>query len=111
MNRLWVCRSTAENIARAEKYEYFKANEKYCLVITDEEPEKMAEISGEAANSLTVQDWTWIKAVSDKIRAEQEYELFQRQQRDFISRFEAELKNAKEGLTNGGSADGEGRTE
>ena len=54
MNKLWVCRSTAENIARAEKYEYFKANDKYCLVITDETPEKMAEVTEDAARSLTV---------------------------------------------------------
>ena len=55
MNKLWVCRSTAENIKRAEKYEYFKANEKYCLVITDETPDKMAEVQGDAVKSLTVQ--------------------------------------------------------
>lgn len=110
MNRLWVCRSTAENIARAEKYEYFKANAKYCLVITDETPEKMAEITGDAVRSLTVQDWAWIKSVGDKIRTEEEYREFQRQQREFISRFEEELKNAKEGLTDGGDHES-GRTE
>lgn len=102
MNRLWVCRSTAENIARAEKYEYFKANEKYCLVITDETPDKMAEVTAEAAKSLTMQDWTWIKAVGERIEAEKEYAEFQRQQREFISRFEKELENAKERMTDGG---------
>lgn len=102
MNRLWVCRSTAENIARAEKYEYFKANDKYCLVITDETPEKMAEVTEDAARSLTVQDWTWIKAVGDKIKAEQEYQALQEKQKEFLERFEAELIKAKEGLTDGG---------
>lgn len=102
MNKLWVCRSTAENIARAEKYEYFKANEKYCLVITDETPDKMAEVTAEAAKSLTMQDWTWIKAVGERIKAEKEYAEFQRQQRDFISRFEKELENAKGRMTDGG---------
>lgn len=92
MNKLWVCRSTAENIARAEKYEYFKANEKYCLVITDETPEKMAEVTDDAARSLTVQDWTWITAVGEKIKAEKEYDAFQQQQKEFLKRFEAELK-------------------
>lgn len=101
MNRLWVCRSTAENIERAEKYEYFKANEKYCLVITDDTPEKMAEVTAEAAKSLTMQDWAWIKAVGERIKAEQEYAEFQRQTDEFISRFEEELKNAKERMTNG----------
>lgn len=101
MNKLWVCRSTAENIARAEKYEYFKANEKYCLVIADEAPEKMAEVTAEAAKSLTMQDWAWIKAVSERIKAEKEYAEFQRQTDEFISRFEEELKNAKERMTNG----------
>lgn len=99
MNKLWVCRSTAENIARAEKYEYFKANDKYCLVITDETPEKMAEVTDDAARSLTVQDWTWIKAVGEKIKAEQEYEAFQEEQRKFLERFEAELKGR---MTDGG---------
>ena len=103
MNKLWVCRSTAENIARAEKYEYFKANEKYCLVITDETPEKMAEVTEEAAKSLTMQDWTWIKAVGERIKAEIEYAEFQRQQREFLERFENELKGR---MTDGGSPDG-----
>lgn len=92
MNRLWVCRSTAENIERAEKYEYFKANEKYCLVITDETPEKMAEISGDAAKSLTDQDWEWIKTVGEKIKAERELKAFTEKQKDFLVRFEEELK-------------------
>ena len=92
MNRLWVCRSTAENIERAEKYEYFKANEKYCLVITDETPEKMAEISGDAAKSLTDQDWEWIKTVGEKIKAERELKAFTEKQKDFLVRFEDELK-------------------
>ena len=99
MNKLWVCRSTAENIARAEKDEYFKANEKYCLVVTDETPEKMAEVTEDAARSLTVQDWTWIRAVGEKIRAELEYTAFQREQREFLERFEAELKGR---MTDGG---------
>lgn len=99
MNKLWVCRSTAENIARAEKYEYFKANEKYCLVVTDGTPEKMAEVTGDAAKSLTVQDWTWIRAVGEKIKAEQEYSAFQREQREVLERFEAELKGR---MTDGG---------
>lgn len=102
MNRLWVCRSTAENIARSEKYPYFKANEKYCLVITDDTPEKMAEVTPEAARSLTRQDWEWIHSVSEKIRAEREYSQFQQKQREFLSHFEQELKNAKERMTNGG---------
>ena len=101
MNRLWVCRSTAENIARAEKYEYFKANSQYCLVITDETPEKMAEVDGDAAKSLTVQDWTWINSVSAKIKADQEYKAFQEEQNTFLKRFEAELIKQKEGLTHG----------
>ena len=92
MNKLWVCRSTAENIERAEKYEYFKANEKYCLVITDDTLEKMAEVTAEAAKSLTMQDWTWIKAVGERIKAEQEYAEFKRQQDEFLKRFEEELK-------------------
>ena len=99
MNKLWVCRSTAENIAMAEKYEYFKANAKYCLVITDETPEKMAEVTAEAAKSLTMQDWTWIKAVGEKIKAEKEYAEFQRQQQEFLKRFEEELKGR---MTDGG---------
>ena len=102
MNKLWICRSTAENIERAEKYEYFKANERYCLVITDETPEKMAEVTANAARSLTMQDWTWIKAVGEKIKADKEYAAFQQQQKEFISRFEEELKNAKERMTDGG---------
>lgn len=105
MNRLWVCRSTAENIERAEKYEYFKANEKYCLVITDETPEKMAEISGDAARSLTAQDWAWIKTVGDKIKAEQELKAFSEKQKDFLVRFEEELKGR---MTDGGNSDGVG---
>ena len=84
MNRLWVCRSTAENITRAEKYEYFKANDKYCLVITDEEPTAMAEITGDAVRSLTVQDWEWIKSVGAKIKAEQEYKAFEQEQKKFL---------------------------
>ena len=99
MNKLWVCRSTAENIAMAEKYEYFKANAKYCLVITDETPEKMAEVTAEAAKSLTMQDWTWIKAVGEKIKAEKEYAEFKRQQQEFLKRFEEELKGR---MTDGG---------
>lgn len=103
MNRLWVCRSTAENITRAEKYEYFKANDKYCLVITDETPDKMAEVKGDAVKSLTVQDWTWIKTVGEKIKAEQEYAAFQQKQKEFLKRFEMELK---ERMENGGSPNG-----
>lgn len=105
MNKLWVCRSTAENIARAEKYEYFKANEKYCLVITDDTPEKMAEVTAEAAKSLTMQDWTWIKAVGERIKAEKEYAEFQRKQKDFLERFEAELK---ERMTDAGNPEYDG---
>lgn len=105
MNKLWVCRSTAENIERAEKYEYFKANERYCLVITDETPEKMAEISGDAARSLTAQDWEWIKTVGDKIKAEQELKAFTEKQKDFLVRFEEELKGR---MTDGGNSDGVG---
>lgn len=108
MNRLWVCRSTAENIERAEKYEYFKANERYCLVITDETPERMAEVTEDAAKSLTQQDWAWITAVGEKIKADLEYASFQQKQREFISRFEEELKNAKERMTNAGNPDGDG---
>ena len=107
MNKLWVCRSTAENIKRAEKYEYFKANEKYCLVITDETPDKMAEVQGDAVKSLTVQDWTWIKAVGEKIKADTEYTAFQQQQKEFLERFEAELKGR---MTDAGNPDG-GRKE
>lgn len=92
MNKLWICRSTAENIARAEKYEYFKANERYCLIITDETPDKMAEVTVEAAKSLTMQDWTWIKAVGERIKVDREYAEFQREQNEFLERFEAELK-------------------
>lgn len=108
MNKLWVCRSTAENIARAEKYEFFKANDKYCLVITDETPEKMAEVTSDAARSLTVQDWEWIKTVGAKIKEEQEYAAFDRQTKEFVSRLEAELKNAKERMENAGNPDGDG---
>lgn len=103
MNKLWVCRSTAENIARAEKYEHFKANPKYCLVITDDTPDKMAEVTVEAAKSLTVQDWTWIKAVGEKIKADAEYAAFQQKQKEFLARFEEELKGR---MTDGGSPDG-----
>ena len=110
MNRLWVCRTTAENIERAEKFEYFKANEKYCLVITDKTPEKMAEVNEEAAKSLTMQDWVWINSVGEKLKAEAEYAAFQRRQKEFINRFEAELIRQKEGLTDAGNPDG-GRTE
>lgn len=106
MKRLWVCRSTAENIARAEKYEYFKANEKYCLVITEQEPEKMAEVTSDAASSLTQQDWTWIKAVGEKIRAETEYRLLQEEQKKFLNRFEAELRRMKEGQSDGRESGG-----
>lgn len=105
MNKLWVCRSTAENIERAEKYPYFKANQKYCLVITDETPEKMAEVSADAAKSLTLQDWEWIKAVGEKIKAEAEYAAFQQQQKEFLKRFEAELK---ERMNDARSPDGSG---
>lgn len=105
MNRLFICRSTAENIERAEKYEYFKANERYCLVITDETPEKMAEVTGEAAKSLTQQDWTWINAVGEKIKADLEYAEFQRKQTEFLKRFEAELKGR---MTDAGNPDGDG---
>ena len=101
MNRLWICRTTAENIERAEKYAYFKANDKYCLVITDETPEKMAEVTGEAAKSLTMQDWAWITSVGEKIKAEKEYAEFQRQTQEFISRLEHELENAKGRMTDG----------
>ena len=104
-NKLWVCRSTAENIARAEKYEYFKANDKYCLVITAETPERMAEVTPEAAQSLTMQDWAWIKSVGAKIKADKEYAEFQREQREFISRFEEELENAKRRMTDGGNSE------
>ena len=110
MNRLWVCRSTAENIERAEKYEYFKANEKYCLVITDETPEKMAEVTGDAVKSLTAQDWAWINSVGAKIKAEREYKAFEAEQKQFLERFEDELIKRKEGLTDGGHP-GDGGTE
>ena len=105
MNKLWVCRSTAENITRAEKYEYFKANDKYCLVITDETPEKMAEVTGDAARALTVQDWAWIKTVGEKIKAEQELKAFEKEQKEFLERFETELKGR---MTDGGNSDGDG---
>lgn len=105
MNRLWVCRSTAGNIARAEKYEFFKANDKYCLVITDETPEKMAEVTSDAARSLTVQDWEWIRTVGAKIKAEQEYKAFAEKQKEFLERFEEELKGR---MTNVGNSDGDG---
>lgn len=95
MNKLWVCRSTAENIARAEKYEYFKANEKYCLVITDDTPEKMAKVTDDAAKSLTVQDWTWITAVGAKIKAEQEYKAFQEEQKSFLNALKKNSSNRK----------------
>lgn len=111
MNKLWVCRTTTENIRRAEKYEYFKANEKYCLVITDEKPEAMAEVTAEAAASLTLQDWAWISAVGEKIKAEKEYEEMQAQQQAFLSRFEAELKKLKEGSDHAGNPDGGGTAE
>lgn len=100
MNKLWVCRSTAENIARAEKYEYFKANDRYCLVITNETPENMAEVTQEAAKSLTMQDMAWIKTAGEKIKAEKEYAEFQQQQKKFLERFEAELKGR---MTDGGN--------
>ena len=109
MNKLWICRTTAENIERAEKYEYFKANDKYCLVVTDETPEKMAEVTADAAKSLTAQDWAWITSVGEKIRAEAEYTSFQRETKEFISRFEKELENAKGRMTDGGSPDGGGK--
>jgi len=102
MNKLWVCRSTAENIARAEKYEYFKANDRYCLVITNETPENMAEVTQEAAKSLTMQDMAWIKTVGEKIKAEKEYAEFQQQQKKFLERFEAELKGR---MTDGGDSE------
>ena len=109
MNRLWICRSTAENITRCEAYEYFKANERYCLVVTDEEPEKMAEVKGKAAESLTMQDWVWISAVGEKIRAEKEYAELQRQHTAFLGRFEDELKKmTKEGKADAGDPDGGG---
>ena len=105
MNKLWICRSTAENITRAEKYEYFKANDKYCLVITDETPEKMAEVTSDAARSLTAQDWEWIKTVGEKIKAEQEYKAFAEKQREFLERFEEELKGR---MTDVGHPKGDG---
>lgn len=109
MNRLWVCRSTAENIKRCEAYQYFKANDRYCLVITDEEPEKMAEVKGKSAESLTMQDWQWISTVGEKIKAEKEYEAMQREQKEFLERFEAELKKmTKEGNADAGDPDGGG---
>lgn len=110
MNKLWICRSTAENIERAEKYEYFKANEKYCLIITDQTPEKMAEVTKDAAVYLAMQDWAWIKAVGAKIKAEREYDEFTEKSKEFIRRFEDELIKAKEGLTDAGNSEG-GRTE
>lgn len=106
MNRLWVCRSTAENIERAEKFEYFKANERYCLVITDETPEKMAEVTEEAAKSLTQQDWAWITAVGNKIKADAEYRELTEKTKEVLNRFEAELIKAKEGRENAGDPDG-----
>ena len=108
MNKLWVCRSTAENITRAEKFEYFKANEKYCLVITDKTPEKMAEVTSDAARSLTMQDWEWIQAVGAKIKAEQELKAISERQKEVLERFEEELIKAKGRMTDGGHPDGDG---
>lgn len=104
VNRLYVCRSTAENIKRAEKFKYFKANERYILVISEDAPDRMAEITGDTAGSLTQQDWAWINAVGDSIKAEKDYEEFSRQSKEFIKRFEDELIKRKEGLENGGSS-------
>ena len=106
MNKLWICRSTEENIKRCEEYPYFTANERYCLVITDRTPEKMAEIGNDAAKFLTAQDWIWVRAVGEKIRAEVEYEALQEEQKKFLERFEAELRKMKEGSDNAGNPDG-----
>lgn len=106
MNKLWICRSTEENIKRCEEYQFFKANDRYCLVITDGTPEKMAEIDNDAAKFLTMQDWMWIRTVGEKIRAEAEYEALQAEQKKFLERFESELRKMKEGSENAGDPDG-----
>lgn len=111
MNKLFVCRSTAENIKRCEEYRFFKANDLYCLVITDETPEAMAEVDETAAKDLTRQDWAWISAVGDTIKAEAEYARFQTETQNFLRRFEEELIREKEGSDHAGDPDGGGTGE
>ena len=107
-NKLWGCLPTKKNLAEVRKYKHFKATSDYCLIISPEQPNGAVEMTEEFLKALTPADWQWITAESDVIRAEEEVayhdELIQKQ-KEFLTRFEAELKKVKEGLDNAGDAD------
>ena len=102
-NKLWGCITTSEAIEKLKEYQYFFANADHILVISDEQPDGMVEMTDEYIKLFKSDDWMFLNAVVDTVRREQlekypeEAEKLLQEQNEFIMRFRHELEEMRVG--------------
>ena len=98
LNRLWAMATTTVTMEIAQKFPSHYCNDDHCLVISPEHPEGAREVDEKLLPLLTVEDLDWIYRESDRIREEQEEKYraeLETRQKEFLSRFEANLRERK----------------
>ena len=99
LNRLWAMATSPKAMNTAQTFDHHYCNDDHCLVISPERPEGAREVDEKLLPLLTVEDLNWIYRESDRIREEQE-EKYRREwekcQKDFLAKFEANLKERQE---------------
>ena len=99
LNRLWAMATSPKAMNTAQTFDHHYCNDDHCLVISPERPEGAREVDEKLLPLLTVEDLNWIYRESDRIREEQEEKYraeLETRQKEFLSRFEANLKERQE---------------
>lgn len=99
LNRLWAFATSAKAMNTAQKFGHHYCNDDHCLVISPERPEGAREVDEKLLPLLTAEDLCWIYREAGRIREEQQ-EKYRREwekcQKDFLAKFEANLKERQE---------------
>lgn len=99
LNRLWAMATSPKAMNIAQTFDHHYCNDDHCLVISPERPEGAREVDEKLLLLLTAEDLCWIYREADRIREEQQ-EKYRREwekcQKDFLAKFEANLKERQE---------------
>jgi len=102
-NKIWGCVTTSKAIDALSSFPFFFANSDHILVISDEQPDGMVEMTEEYQKRFKDDDWMFVDSVLDKVRKEQiekyheEAEKLEQEHNEFLIRFRNELEAIRVG--------------
>lgn len=108
LNKVWGCITTAKAIEKYRSYKFFFANANHILVISDEQPEGMVEMTEEYIKLFKGDDWLFINSVAEQVQREQmekypeEAEQLEREGMEFLQKFRQELEAVRVGANKEG---------